>query len=178
MAVAGLVCLQSSLTAAQSKKPASKYAVYQSQIDSFTVEVPAAYKNFTMDKTSFDTKLGKREMHIYKSTTKNTGYFITALDFGIASISDKDVRMLLESARKAVEARGEVLSKGETKIGGVRALTIRDKIKVGDQIVYTNTAFFYIGAIQFQMSFMSTDQNQVVGKDIQHFFSSFKRTKM
>lgn len=148
--------------------------VFKSAGDKFSVEVPKEFKDFKYSIKPFDTRMGKKEVRVYKSIAETMGYTVMLIDYGKQKITEREAKELSEMARARLAKRGKVLSKGRGKLAGKPALVLFDSMDAGGQKIYSETWFALIDGKQFQLSYMTTSTKKITNPAAARFFTSFK----
>lgn len=172
-AIAVAVMMSSGMAGVAEAQKADGF-VYASKTDGFSVEVPKVFKNFKYSSEPMDTALGKKENHIYKSTTANMGFSVFVTDYGMKNVKEADAKKLTEIRMAGTEKRGKVLSKSKNILAGKPALVLFDMIDAKGQKVFLETWFAFIDGKMFQLSYMTTETKQITNPAARKFFSSFK----
>lgn len=153
-------------------KKAPNYVAYTSAADEFTVEVPKGFENFEINSRSQDTAIGPVTTTAYQSALNDTLFTLAVTK---VDVDAKDVATVLAKGLDGVAGTAEeVIDKGETKLDGQPALTLKYKLKSNDMDLYYSGVFSYIAGRQYQLLFGSTDKAKLDGADAKHFFESFK----
>ncbi|MFA6448245.1 MAG: hypothetical protein WCX65_02155 [bacterium] len=156
------------------KKAAEKFETYTSAADLFSVDVPEGYTNFETQTQDHDTPNGTVTTTLYQSASNEMIFMVSATPI---QADAKNAPAALEKGREAVGKQGTVISKGETKLDGQPALSLRYKMVSSGIDVFFDAAFAYIDGIQYQVVFGSPKEDKLSAPEAKRFFESFKHFK-